>query len=101
IPWDFPWFDRRPRASPLAPYASLARLSDRLSGEQFDLAIHFRADFWWGALATRLANIPDRLGYDVAPTRLFLTRWVPLQHGTHAARENLLLAEVVAGRGSG
>lgn len=99
IVWDFPWFDRRPRGSLLGPYLSLLRLARRLRREQFDLAIQFRADFWWGALAVRLAEVPEHLGYDVPAVRPFLTRAIPVAHGLHAADENLRLVESIAGPG--
>ncbi len=101
ITWSFPWFDRRPRRSVVAPYLSLIRLARLLRAERFDLALQFRADFWWGALAVRLAGIPEQIGFDVPSVRPFLTRALPLSHGCHAADENLRLAEAVAGPGGG
>lgn len=93
IAWDFPWFDRRPRRSLTAPYLSLLDLSRVLRSEAFDLAIQFRPDFWWGALAVRLAGIPEQVGYDVPTVRAFLTRAVPIVHRGHAADDNLRLVE--------
>jgi heptosyltransferase-2/heptosyltransferase-3 len=101
IVWDFPWFDRRPRRSLLGPYASLARLATLLRAERIDLALQFRADFWWGALAVRLAKIPEHVGFDAPVVRDFLTDALPLRHGAHAARENLRLAESIVGAGNG
>jgi lipopolysaccharide heptosyltransferase II len=101
ITWDFPWFDRKPARSAIARYTSLVRLAARLRAEKFDLAIQFRADFWWGALAVRLAGVPEHLGYAAPTVRPFLTQSVPIQHGRHAADENLALAEIVAGPGGG
>jgi lipopolysaccharide heptosyltransferase II len=101
ITWSFPWFDRRPRRSILSPYLSLIRLARLLRAEQFDLALQFRADFWWGALAGRLAGIPEQIGFDVPTVRPFLTGVLPLYHGGHAADENLRLAAAVAGPGGG
>lgn len=101
IGWDFPWFDRRPRRSAPARYASLLQLARLLRAERFDLALQFRADFWWGALAVRLAGIPEHVGFDVPAVRPFLTRALPVRHGRHAVEENLCLAEAVAGPGSG
>jgi heptosyltransferase-2/heptosyltransferase-3 len=97
ITWEFPWFDRQPRHSAFGPYRSLARLARRLRAEQFDLAIQFRADFWWGALAARLGGIPERVGYDVPSVRPFLTSATPLCHGLHAADENLRLVAALDG----
>jgi heptosyltransferase-2/heptosyltransferase-3 len=95
--WDFPWFDRRPRRSLLAPYWSLAKLARLLRRERFDVVLQFRADFWWGALAARLAGVPEQLGFDAPMVRPFLTQALPLQHGRHAAQENLALASALAG----
>lgn len=99
IPWKFPWFDRRPRRSALDPYRSLLGLSTLLRRERFDLALQFRADFWWGALAVRLAGVPEQVGYDVPTVRPFLSHAIPLVHGLHAAEENLRLVEEVGGAG--
>ncbi|HLZ07268.1 MAG TPA: glycosyltransferase family 9 protein [Chloroflexota bacterium] len=98
IEWEFPWFDRRSKRSPLAPYQSLARLAAALRRERFDVVINFRADFWWGALAARLAGIPVRIGYSTPITTPFLTGAIPLEHGRHAAVENLALVESVVGK---
>src|SRR5262249_35125743 len=59
IPWDFPWFDRKPGRSLTERYGSLLRLTGALRAQQFDLVVQFRPDFWWGALAVRLAGVPD------------------------------------------
>ena len=99
IAWDFPWFNRKPRRSLLGPYVSLVRLARRLRDERFDLALQFRPDFWWGALAVRLAGVPERVGYDVPTVRPFLTRALPIRHGLHDVDENLQLAEAVVGIG--
>ena len=99
IAWDFPWFDRRPRRSLIGPYLSLFQLARRLRREQFDVALQFRPDFWWGALAVRLAGIPEQVGYDVPLVRPFIDRAIPIQHGLAAAAENLRLVAAVAGPG--
>lgn len=97
ITWDFPWFDRRPRRSLIGPYVSLIQLARRLRQEHFDLALQFRPDFWWGALAIRLAGVPEQVGYDVPLVRPFLDRTIPVQHGLAAADENLRLVAAIAG----
>ena len=99
LPWDFPWFDRKPKQSPLAPYRSLVGLARTLRREQFDVAIHFRSDFWWGAVATRLAGIPTRIGYDAPISRPFLTHSIPVRPQLHAANQNLTLVQAVVGEG--
>lgn len=104
LTWDFPWFDRQPRGSALAPYRSLAALAARLRAERFDLALQFRDDFWWGALAVRLAGLPEQVGFDVPIVRPFLSRSVPLAPGRHVADENRRLVAAVVGddgRGDG
>ena len=99
ITWDFPWFDRRPRRSSIGPYASLLQLAARLRRERFDLAIQFRPDFWWGALAVRLAGGIVQVGYDVPLVSPFLDRKIPVQHGLAAAADNLRLVAEIAGPG--
>lgn len=98
ICWEFPWFDRQPRRSVLGPYWSLIQLARRLQRERFDLALEFRPDFWWGALAVRLAGVPEHLGFAVPAVRPFLTHAVPILHGRHAVEENLRLVEEIIGR---
>lgn len=101
IAWDFPWFDRRGRRSTVAAYSSLIALARLLRRERFDLTLQFRADFWWGALAARLAGTSEQIGFDVPNVRPFLSRALPVRHGLHAADEDLCLAEAVAGPGGG
>jgi ADP-heptose:LPS heptosyltransferase len=91
ILWDFPWFDRRPARNGPARYWSLLRLATLLQAEQFDLALQCRADFWWGALAVRLAGIPVQVGFAAPAVRPFLSHPLPIQHGGHAVAENLAL----------
>lgn len=96
LTWEFSWFDRKPRSSPLAPYVSLLRLANRLRPERFDLAVQFRADFWWGALAVRLAGIPEQVGYAAPVVAPLLTQALPIRHGRHAVEENLSLASALS-----
>jgi lipopolysaccharide heptosyltransferase II len=96
ITCDFPWFSRRPKASPLEPYRLLWAEARRLRGWGFDLALNLRFDFWWGALLAYLAGIPRRVGYDIAECRPFLTDAVPYTPGRHEVRQNLTLVEHVA-----
>ncbi|HLG51849.1 MAG TPA: glycosyltransferase family 9 protein [Chloroflexota bacterium] len=101
IGWDFPWFNRQPRRSLIAPYLSLLRLARRLRAERIDIALQFRSDFWWGALAVRLAGIPEQIGYDVPLARPFLSQALPIIHGLHAVDENIRLVESLAGPAPG
>jgi heptosyltransferase-2/heptosyltransferase-3 len=95
--WDFPWFDRKARRSALAPYASLFALARRLRGERFDVAVQFRSDFWWGALAAKVAGIPDQVSYAAPIARHLYSTAYPVVHGRHAADENLALASQLTG----
>jgi ADP-heptose:LPS heptosyltransferase len=98
---DFPWFSRRPKASPLEPYRLLGAEARRLRGLGFDLALNLRFDFWWGALLSYLAGIPRRVGYAIAECRPFLTEAVPYTPGRHEVRQNLSLVEHVLRGGVG
>jgi len=93
----FPWFDRQPRPSLLAPYRLLWREAAALRTMRFDAALNLRPDFWWGAVLAYLAHIPVRLGYDVPACRPFLTTAVPLSKTNHDAERNLTLVTVLTG----
>jgi heptosyltransferase-2/heptosyltransferase-3 len=87
----FPGFTRQPKRDPGEPYRLLLREARRLHG-QYDLAIVFRPDHWWGALLARLARIPIRLGYATPTTRPLLSEALPFPARTHTAELNLRLA---------
>jgi heptosyltransferase-2/heptosyltransferase-3 len=72
----FPGFERRPKASAIAPYSLLADAARRLRQEAFDTAVALRFDHWWGAWLAAEAGIPLRIGYDLQETRPFLTNAV-------------------------
>ena len=93
-----PGFTRRPRSSFLEPYILLTRYARRLRRMDFDLAINLRFDFWWGALLAYLAGIRQRVGYDIAECRPFLTEAVPYTKGKHEVEQNLTLIEAMAGK---
>ena len=90
-----PGFTRRPKASFLEPYTLLLKYARRLRRRNFDLAINLRFDFWWGALLAYLAGIRQRVGYDIAECRPFLTEAVPHTKGKHEVEQNLTLIEAV------
>ncbi len=94
VTFDFPWFNRRKKANLLEPYGQLKRLADALRSGSFDVAINLRFDFWWGALATYLAGIPSRIGYDVDACRPFLTDVCPYESGRHEVERDLRLVEL-------
>lgn len=92
----FPYFDRRPKRGPLAPYTLLRTEANRLAGLRFDTAVVFRHDHWWGAALAARAGIPRRLGWAHPEASVFLTQAVehPPQH--EAARA-LVLSEALTG----
>lgn len=77
----FPGFDRTGRNSFTRPYHIIREASSWLREMNFDTALIFRPDHWWGAWLAAEARIPSRLGFDVAETRQFLTRAIPRQDG--------------------
>ncbi|MBU0494773.1 MAG: glycosyltransferase family 9 protein [Chloroflexi bacterium] len=85
----FPWFDRQPRTSPLAPYRLLWQQARDLRGRGFDAALNLRPDFWWGAALAYLARIPVRVGYDLPMCRPFLTTRLPLAGAHHDAAHDV------------
>jgi heptosyltransferase-2/heptosyltransferase-3 len=95
---DFPWFNRRPRRSPLEPYALAWRGARRLRDGCYGTAVVLRPDHWWGAMLSALAGISRRIGYDLPLARSSLTEAVAYVPGTHAVYQNLRLAEALAGR---
>ncbi len=91
LPFDFPWFNRRPGGAAWAPYLALERQARVLREKEFDAAINLRFDFWWGALLAARAGIPFRSGYDVAECQPFLSQVAPYQLGRHEVLQNLSL----------
>lgn len=77
----------------LAPYRLLGRAARHLAGEEYDLAIVLRFDYWWGAALLWAAGIPRRWGYNQALTRPWLTDAVPYAPGRHEVEQDLFLAE--------
>ncbi len=90
IPCPFPGFQRTPQ-KPLAPYILLFNVAQQLRRGHYDLAINLRPDFWWGAALLYLAQIPQRIGYAIAPGTPFLTRALPFSPPEHATVSNLRL----------
>ncbi len=93
----FPFFDRRPKSSPLHPYGVLLREARRLAGLSFDTAVVMRHDFWWGAMLAARAGIPRRLGFAYPDALPFLTHSLPEPWAEHEAARCLDLAAVLAG----
>lgn len=95
---EFPGFTRRPKASPVEPYALLWREAGRLRARGYDAALVLRPDHWWGALLTAAAGIPRRFGFAVPECRPFLTARLPPTAGEHVLVSNQRLARLAARR---
>jgi ADP-heptose:LPS heptosyltransferase len=91
---DYPGFTRRRKVSLIAPYVLLLRQAWRLWREQYDAAIVFRPDHWWGALLVAAARIPLRIGFATPETQLLLTHCRPVRHGEHTAEQAIGLARL-------
>lgn len=92
----FAGFERRPKESPIAPYALLRREAARLRAGRYTAAVVFRPDHWWGALLALAAGIPLRIGYDAPETRPLLSHAFPRRTDLHASEQSLELARLAA-----
>lgn len=92
----FPGFERRPKASALAPYRLLLATARKLRAGRYDVAAVLRFDHWWGAWLAAAAGIPRRIGYDRPETRPFLTDQVAYRPGRHEVLQNATLLAVLA-----
>ena len=90
----YPGFTRRPNPNLLWPYALAVRTAARLRREQYDLALVFRPDHWWGALLGALAAIPLRVGSQTPETAPLLTHSHATNAPEHAAEQALSLARL-------
>ncbi len=88
----FPGFSRQPNENLRSPYQLAFNTARHLRRIAYDAAVIFRPDHWWGAMVTHLANIPERIGYDLPDTSLFLTAALEHRH-EHAVIQNLRLVE--------
>jgi heptosyltransferase-2/heptosyltransferase-3 len=100
----FPGFERTPaqarRAAPLRrlrPYGLLLRYAALLRTMQFDAALLFRDDHWWGAWLARLAGIPVRIGHAHPRVAPLLTRTLPYDPREHVTRQNLAIVHALTG----
>ena len=91
----FPGFERKPKASPIAPYRLLLAQARRLRGA-YDAAVILRFDHWWGAWLAAAAGIPRRIGYAWPEVQPFLTQAVPYQPGRHEVEQNATLLVALA-----
>jgi len=87
----FPGFERGERAGLRRRWSLAPQTARALRRSEFDSAVIFRPDHWWGAMSAALAHIPTRLGYAAPETTPWLTQALTLPH-EHAAASNLRLA---------
>ena len=92
-----PGFERGARAGLRRRWQMLPQLAATLRRRQFDAALIFRPDHWWGAMLAALAGIPWRVGYATPETTPWLTQALPLPR-EHAAASNLRLAGALIGQ---
>ncbi|HUE75704.1 MAG TPA: glycosyltransferase family 9 protein, partial [Chloroflexota bacterium] len=97
VTFPFPWFDRQPRRSVIDPYRRLARAIGMIRNFRCDVALNFRSDFWWGALALRMAGVPERFGFAGSPESSVYTTRVAFVSGTHEVERNLSLVDAATG----
>ena len=96
--FEFPWFDRRGRQPLSERLLKLAELVLLIRVRRAEAILIFRPDFWWGALAARLAGAKAIVGQDARQTQGLLThRMIKQPTSSHIADLNLALAAFVAG----
>src|SRR5574342_92943 len=61
----FPGFSRSPKANWYSPYELLIASARHLRYIGYTSAVILRPDHWWGAMLTKWAGIPERIGYDL------------------------------------
>ena len=95
--FEFPWFDRRGPQLLSERLFRLAELVLLIRSRRADAVLIFRPDFWWGALAARLAGSRAIVGHSDRQTRGLLTHRLDKQPvSRHIADLNLALAAFVA-----
>ncbi|MCY4438282.1 MAG: glycosyltransferase family 9 protein [Chloroflexi bacterium] len=92
----FPGFERSQPQQGLRAYTQLRREAARLRGEDYQLALNLRADFWWGAALAAFAGIPYVWGFSEPECAPFLTHALPVQRDEHQAAGNLRLTRAAA-----
>ncbi len=88
----FPGFTRQPKPSLWQPYQYLQEQAALLRPHNFDQAIIFRFDHWWGAWLAAAAAIPHRIGYAIPEVTPFLTHSLPYLDNRHEVEQNWQLA---------
>lgn len=87
----FPAFEREARLGLAGRWRMLPSLAGELQAQDFDAAVIFRPDHWWGAMLAGLAHIPWRVGFAMPETTPWLSEALDLPY-EHAAASNLRLA---------
>ena len=95
----FPGFERNQPQAGARAYRQLWREAARLRGEEYQLALNLRPDFWWGAALAAFGGIPYVWGFDVPECAPFLSHALPERRGEHQAASNLRLARAAAAVG--
>ena len=95
--FEFPWFDRSGRQPLSERLFRLAELAQLIRSRRPDAVLIFRPDFWWGALAARLAGSRSVVGHNDRQTKGLLTHRLAKQTASsHIVDLNLALAAFVA-----
>ena len=95
--FEFPWFDRRGRQPLSESLFKLVELVLLIRSRRPDAVLIFRPDFWWGALAARLAGTRAIVGHSDRHTQGILTHRLDKQPvSRHIADLNLALAAFLA-----
>lgn len=90
ITFPFPGFTKSEKTNVQAPYTQLLSAAQMIRRIGYAGAVILRPDHWWGALLSKLAGIPRRIGYDLPETRQFLSERIPLIN-EHASLQNTRL----------
>lgn len=93
----FPGFTRTPKENWRSPYWFAVRTAQQLRTIGYSAAVILRPDHWWGAMVTKMAGIPKRIGFDLPDVAGFLTDALPFDH-THVVRQNATLIEPLTGK---
>lgn len=96
----FPGFERSQPRPGVRAYRQLWREAARLRGEEYQLALNLRPDFWWGAALAAFGGIPYVWGFDAPECAPFLTHALPERLDEHQAAANLRLAGAAASVGA-